>query len=242
MDDIMAKVNKTVAIKRLDALCNTGRALCGNTSWDEFQYAEWKRNARITIQNVFEQSPEHLTEFDEVFMGMFPGNTVIQRALAVLRSMRIEVIEWTEEVEVIPSYSIKSPIEIFDAMKFDPNVVDASRSLFQSGHYSEAIFRAFTAVCNFVKEKSGLSLDGKSLMATVFSEEKPLIEINNLLDTSDHDEQEGFKFLFMGGQIGIRNPRAHNNIIQTDPFSTLEYLSLASLLLQKARDGKIAKS
>jgi len=136
---------------------------------------------------------------------------------------------------------VKSPINLFDAMKIHPKVIEASRSLFKDKYYSDAIFRAFTAVINFVKEKSGSSLEGKTLMSTVFNEEKPIIKINELLDKYDRDEQEGFKFLFMGGQVGIRNPKAHYNVVQNDPYKTLEYLSLASLLMKTIEEGKVVK-
>ena len=52
---------------------------------------------------------------------------------------------------------------------------------------------------------------------------------------------EGFKFLFKGATIGIRNPKAHDNVIQTDPYKTLEYLGLASLLMRRIEEGKIVK-
>jgi len=39
--------------------------------------------------------------------------------------------------------------------------------------------------------------------------------------------------------IGIRNPKAHDNIIQTDPYKTLEYLSFASLLAKKVEESEL---
>ncbi len=133
------------------------------------------------------------------------------------------------------------PIEIFDTLQFHPRVVEASKGLFKDKHYADAIFRAFTAVSIFVKEKTGSSFDGKQLMSSVFSEKSPIIKINDLLTPPDRDEQEGFKFLFMGGQVGIRNPKAHDNVVQTDPYRTLEYLSFASLLMKRVEEGKVVR-
>jgi len=79
-------------------------------------------------------------------------------------------------------------------------------------------------------------------MSTAFNEEKPVIKINELLDKYDRDEQEGFKFLFMGAQVGIRNPKAHSNIIQTDPYRTLEYLAFASLLMRRVEESTVVKT
>ena len=130
------------------------------------------------------------------------------------------------------SISTESPLEIFDAMHLHPNVVKASKSLFETGHYTQAIFEAFKAVENFVKDKSGLSSYGKNLMAGAFNEDKPLIQVPEA-GHFDKDVQEGFKFLFMGATLGIRNPKAHKEIIQKDPYITLEYLGFASFLLKR---------
>lgn len=130
------------------------------------------------------------------------------------------------------SISTESPLEIFDAMHLHPKVVEASKSLFETGHYAQAIFEAFKAVENFVKDKSGLSLYGKNLMTRAFDEENPLIQVPEA-GHFDKDVQEGFKFLFMGATLGIRNPKAHKEIIQKDPYITLEYLGFASFLLKR---------
>ena len=69
-------------------------------------------------------------------------------------------------------------------------------------------------------------------MATVFDEKNPIIKVPEA-GYFDKDVQEGFKFLFMGATQGIRNPKAHKEIIQNDPFITLEYLGFASFLLKR---------
>jgi uncharacterized protein (TIGR02391 family) len=126
---------------------------------------------------------------------------------------------------------------LFDSMQFHPKIVKASKKLFKDGHYSDAIFRAFTEVNNSVKAKTRSELDGKALMAQAFRIENPLIKLNELETQSERDEQEGFMFLFMGAMVGIRNPKAHDNIIQIDPLRTLEYLALASLLMKRVEEG-----
>lgn len=60
----------------------------------------------------------------------------------------------------------------------------------------------------------------------------PIIRLNSLETQTDKDQQEGFMHLFMGAMQGIRNPKAHENISQNDPYITLELLGLASLLIR----------
>ena len=141
-----------------------------------------------------------------------------------------------------PVDGIQMATSLFDEMQFHPLVVEASKSRFESGHYSDAIFAAFKAVDNFVKKKTSLSIYGKDLMAKVFNEDNPIIKLNELRTKSNRDEQEGFRFLFMGAMEGIRNPKAHDEVAELDPYKTLEYLGLASLLMRRAEEGKLVRT
>lgn len=128
--------------------------------------------------------------------------------------------------------TVKLPIQLFDALQFHPKVVEASRKLFKDGHYRDAIYRAFVEVSNFVKRKAKSQLDGRKLMSTVFNPANPIIKLNPLETQTDKDEQEGFMYLFMGAIQGIRNPKAHENIIQNNPYIALKLIGFASLLIQ----------
>ena len=158
-------------------------------------------------------------------------------ALAPLAGTELQKVSLTQELEDTRKLSDY----LFDKMQFHPRVIQVSGSLFKTGNYASAIFEAFKAVDNLVKERTALSLNGQALMSKVFDEKAPIIRLNDLLTEPDRDEQEGFKFLFKGATIGIRNPKAHDNVVQTDPYRTLEYLGLASLLMRRIQEGKIVK-
>ena len=136
------------------------------------------------------------------------------------------------ETQGIKNVTVELPLEIFDAMQFHRKVVEASRELFKDGHYRDAVYRAFVEVVNFVKRKAKSQLDGKKLMSTVFSPDNPKIRLNPLETQSDRDEQEGFMYLFMGAVQGIRNPKAHENIIQNNPYIALQLIGFANLLIE----------
>lgn len=127
----------------------------------------------------------------------------------------------------------KSPkhIQIFESLELHPEIKNASSSLFKDGHYTQAIMEAFKKVTTMVKSKSKKhDLDGKNLMLQVFSPNSPILKLNQLKTITEKDEQEGFMHLFAGAMQGIRNPNVHDEIILDDPFKTIEYLCLASLL------------
>ena len=127
----------------------------------------------------------------------------------------------------------------FDQMNLHPKIKETAEALFKGGHFSQAILEAYKMVIIMTKDKSGrLDLDGQDLMAQVFSETSPILTLNDLMSTSDKDEQIGFKFIYMGAARGIRNPKAHDVVEQTDPVRTLEYLALASLLARRIDESR----
>jgi len=82
-----------------------------------------------------------------------------------------------------------------------------------------------------------LDLEGKRLMARVFKPDSPILKLNQLSSTSEKDEQEGFMHIFMGAMQGIRNPKAHDVVLQEDRQRASEYLALASLLMRRIDDA-----
>jgi len=131
-----------------------------------------------------------------------------------------------------------TPKDLYDLLKFHPRIVKASRSLFRSGHYPEAILNAFKCIEIFAREKSGLRLRGVNLMHNIFNEKNPLIKLNKMEQDFEIDEQTGFRFIYAGAMMGIRNPKAHAEVPQKDPYRTLEYLALANLLAKRLEEGE----
>lgn len=115
-----------------------------------------------------------------------------------------------------------------------PKIQKASKSLFRDKHYSQAILEAYKIVFMEIKDISGVRrLSDKPLAEKVFSLNDPIIKLNNLDTDYDEDEQKGFMLIFSGAALGIRNPKAHDIVVQKDPQRTLEYLSFASLLMAR---------
>jgi uncharacterized protein (TIGR02391 family) len=126
--------------------------------------------------------------------------------------------------------------DIFDRQNYHEKIASVSRSIFVSGHYSQAIFEACKSLNNSVKEQSKLSDDGASLMTKAFSPNNPVLKINNLSNKSEKDEQQGFMHLYQGAILGIRNPFAHEPASPIDLTVALEYLGFLSLLFRKLDD------
>lgn len=120
-----------------------------------------------------------------------------------------------------------------------PKIKEAAEELFRDMHFAPCVLEAYKALETCVKEKSGRDdLSGKDLMAQVFSPNNPILALNALRNQYDRDEQEGFMFLFMGAMAGVRNRRAHEIVKEKDPYSTMEYLMLASMLAKKVDESR----
>lgn len=159
------------------------------------------------------------------------------RRTVSLRSPRKELKEEISVKTRMEKTSI-TPNRLYDLLEFHPRIVKASKSQFKSGHYTDAIFNAFRCIEVLAKEKSGLEGRGADLMHRIFNENKPLIKLNRMQRDFEIDEQAGFRFIYAGAMKGIRNPKAHAEIQQKDPYRTLEYLSLASLLAKRLEEGE----
>ena len=128
-------------------------------------------------------------------------------------------------------------------IELHPKVLKVAGKLLQDGYYSEAVFAAFKSLEEYVKSKSGAKNKyGKDLMAHVFSESNPILKIECSHPDTAKEEQEGFRFIFMGAMLGIRGPKAHYEIIQRDRTRTLQYLALASLLFKTVDDATLVQN
>ena len=130
--------------------------------------------------------------------------------------------------------SILHPFEKYDIHEAFPDKVKA---LFDNGHYSESAFEAFKFLGHVVRSLASETKDGKALMLAVFNPQNPLIALNSLTSTSDQDEQEGYRFLFAGSILAVRNPRAHEYGLMDTPDKCLDHLILASLLLRRLEEA-----
>ncbi len=170
----------------------------------------------------------------------------VKRDIAILESIadRLELIpEPGPEKENAAAVTLDSGPsamgKLFDVLVSDEDVKNASRPLFLDGHYAQSIFEAFKVVNLSVKKLSRLhEKDGKDLMFSAFSPQQGPLRIASGSSISAQDEQEGFMHIYAGAMQGIRNPKAHDAVIQTDPVRTLQYLALASLLVTRAKEAQ----
>lgn len=121
----------------------------------------------------------------------------------------------------------------FDLRNVHPGFPPKVRNLFDDGHCAEATFAAFKYVDKVVQKHSGKKESGQKLMLAVFSKDSPVLKLNSLSNQSEEDEQEGYRFMFAGAVMGIRNPGGHEIELSDDPDVCLDHLAFASLLIRR---------
>ena len=206
----------------------------------------WRNSIEDVLEKVFGRDSTEYRRFQETYIRVRSSLTEYQKQrryvnqmqtrqtviLSIINKYEILGIESEPSSSREPFDTAELPVYLFEKMQFHPKIINASRALFEDEHYAQAIFEAFKAVENFVQDKSGLTLYGTNLMEKVFNEENPIIKVPE----AGHyykEVQRGFKHLFIGASQGIRNPKAHKEITQKDPYITLQYLGFFSFLLKR---------
>lgn len=117
-------------------------------------------------------------------------------------------------------------------------IIKVSLKKYQDGHYADSVESAIKEINSrlkklYTKYKSE-EKDGADLFALVFNndETKTLLRVNDMSTISGKDEQDGYRFLFMGIWKGIRNPKAHANTYLTKE-QAYKRLIFSSMLMEK---------
>lgn len=139
-------------------------------------------------------------------------------------------------------YAVRSsadttPPKHFDASSLHPVIAKIAEDRLPYGNGNDAVFRAFEAIETRVQKLTGRTEIGDALMSKVFQHKPnpPELDVaDDGLDEHRRDyERNGYKFLFMGATIGIRNTHAHGSRPEVSPTETLELLALASHLMRR---------
>lgn len=201
------------------------------------EYKIWdNRNTKILVNCVDEDIVEvyefagatNQIAFDDTEYYHFFIQTIEEKKIAleiIIKELK-NPDTLSSEVDFIGNYTIH------------PLIRKVSWTLFKDHHFAQAIEEALKCVISqtkiIMKEKCNNVYDGgDSMMNHAFggTNRDPIISFNNHYTTEEKDEQKGFMYLFKG-IVGVRNRKAHENITQSDPLKTFEYLALASLLLR----------
>jgi uncharacterized protein (TIGR02391 family) len=123
-----------------------------------------------------------------------------------------------------------------------PTVTNVAKARFDAGHFADAVeaaLKEFNAAVKRLAAIAPLEADGASLMTRVFSVERPILKLADLETESGRNMQKGYMQIFAGAMTGIRNPKAHDNLV-ISPERAMHFLFLASLCFFKLDEAQSA--
>ncbi len=118
------------------------------------------------------------------------------------------------------------------ARSVHPDVVKFCRAELLVDNYFHAVLEATKSVADKIRDKSGSTQDGASLVDSVFAGSTPALAINSLQTETERSEQAGFVNLLKGMFGTFRNVTGHAPKIKwpIEEEDALDLLSLASYL------------
>ena len=125
----------------------------------------------------------------------------------------------------------------FEQRNLSERLPKVARDLFDNGHYAQATFEALKFLDREVARISKISESGKSLMMKAFSDATPPIKLTALVTETEKVEQEGYRFIFAGSIMAIRNPRGHEYGVIDSMDDCLDHLSFVSMLLRRVESA-----
>lgn len=158
---------------------------------------------------------------------------------AVLDVARKIALDLDSRTSIIPRSPDPPPnlMQLYDALITDTALKAATRKLFKDEHYWDSVGKAYLVVNNTVKKRAKTSHDGADLMNHVFSEKAPVLAITSRKTPSERNEHNGYRSIFVGSMLGIRNPHHHEDL-RDDPEAALEMLVMANHLLRVVKRSK----
>lgn len=121
-----------------------------------------------------------------------------------------------------------------------PRVVQLARHRFINDFYADSVsicLREINSIVkNHVRQVINMELDGAPLMTRAFSANNPIIAFADLTTENGRNIQLGYMKIFEGAMIGIRNPKANENLYP-DKIKSIHLLFIASFMFMKLQEA-----
>ncbi|MGQ0717557.1 MAG: TIGR02391 family protein [Pseudonocardiales bacterium] len=116
--------------------------------------------------------------------------------------------------------------------------MSAALALLDGGRLSEAVLEALRLVEERVQFLAASDDSGHTLMESVFGARPPQLDITTTTGPAAEDEREGFRLLFTGAVLGLRDaqlpdPHDTGRAVPATVDETFEYLAVASMLMRR---------
>lgn len=217
-----------------------------STNYDDAKVENIKSNIRDTICEIFgPESPEfNQHKYHKIWHGglnVMDSDVQRQAKFAAGIPHTITMLDGLIERLEEKSEDMKENAEQENLVEnfwndIHPKIASIAKSRYESNHFADSVESSLkevnVTVKKIVKKKTGNEFDGAPLMRKAFSPNDPIIVLDDLSTESGRNAQQGYMEIFAGAMIGIRNPKAHDNLNITLNRAK-HFIFLASLLMHK---------
>lgn len=221
-------MNVEWCIRRLDiaqqAVDNLRRA---RSDRDTEQVREFQSELELALVPVRAIADHLFEEFDWGYR-----TTASEYLVAQLQRIRVEVL-FAQEIE----QNLQPTAPQVSADRLHPWVWDGASSLWASGHYADAVSTAAKLVNAQLQNKIGRrDISDADLCTQCFRLESPQPSAPRLRFLGDRSSetwrsrQLGAQALSLGAFTAIRNPLAHEGVVELGEHEALEFLAVFSVL------------
>jgi uncharacterized protein (TIGR02391 family) len=234
-----AYISKSEGRRRLVILVERGEALLAQRPLKEGQEDVWSTACIDALKATFGEDSTHIYTFigrpqitfsegDDAYDYDAENRDAesIVRCVGVLRTL-------IEQIDLEIGFEVPPPSQTPFWIDIHPSITRVAKARYDAGHFADCVEAALkeinTTVKDHVRRRTGEELDGAPLMLRAFSPNNPLVVLDDLSTESGRNTQQGYMQIYAGAMIGIRNPKAHANVV-IDDARARHFLYLVSLL------------
>jgi len=232
-------ITMTEGWRRLNVLLDQGQEIFRHRPLTDGQEEIWSDSCLKVIDETFgENSGRRATFIGQTRAVFAKGGNVYDRPAEQRDAQRVErrcgvltILLKQMECEIGFGAGPQPQLDFWSDLH--PRICSVAKPRFESGHFADAVEAAFKELNAIVKEyvlkKTGTELDGAPLMLNAFSAKNPVAVLGDLSTETGRNIQQGYMQMYAGVMTGIRNPKAHANIVIDDKRAR-HHLYVASLL------------
>jgi uncharacterized protein (TIGR02391 family) len=149
--------------------------------------------------------------------------------LEITQEGKVRAVQQAKTIDEVEE-RIQTLYQLGEDRNFHKEVFKYCSREFLAEDYFHAAFEAVKGLYQRIRDLTGLTLDGQSLIEKAFATDAPYLFFGEIHSKSAADKREGFKYFLISLQKMVRNPAAHETrLLMTDDLEDcLEVLTMVS--------------
>lgn len=226
---------------QIEKLKNVGQHAFNGSDYS-FGFQTWKAGTLTLLKRILPQEIEVYKQVQSINVYRVSTKAVDASAynLEACKDQAREILQIL--IETINRNKPNNGVTIDFWQLLYPRVRLLAQNRFENNHFADSVSVCLREINSIVKgcvkEAINLELDGAPLMTRAFSPNNPIIQFADITTENGRNIQLGYMKIFGGAMIGIRNPKAHENL-NPDQSKTIHLLFIASFMFLKLQEAGV---